>query len=77
MLPFPDNDPARLRLGGFFLSTPQSSSRPSPLADPNMKARLAAMGGAVLPGPPISAKLIAAETEMRAKMVTFSGAKAD
>jgi hypothetical protein len=66
-----DNDPARLRLGGVFLSTPPSSSSVT-LADPNMK-----MGGSVLSGarPPNSAKLIAPETEMWTKVVKLSGAK--
>ena len=46
------------------------------LADPKMKARLADLGGAVLPGSPADfAKLIAEETEKWAKVVRFSGAK--
>ena len=48
------------------------------LADPNMKARLADLGGTVLAGSPADfGKLIAEETEKWGKAVKFSGAKAD
>jgi tripartite-type tricarboxylate transporter receptor subunit TctC len=47
------------------------------LADPEMKARLADWGGAVLPGSPAQfAKLIADETEKWAKVIKFTGLKA-
>jgi tripartite-type tricarboxylate transporter receptor subunit TctC len=46
------------------------------LADPNMKARLADLGGTVLAGSPAEfGKLIAEETEKWGKVVKFSGAK--
>jgi tripartite-type tricarboxylate transporter receptor subunit TctC len=46
------------------------------LADPNMKARLADLGGTVLAGSPAAfGKLIAEETEKWGKVVKFSGAK--
>jgi tripartite-type tricarboxylate transporter receptor subunit TctC len=48
------------------------------LADPKLKARLAELGGTVLPGSPSDfGKLIAQETEKWAKVVTFSGVKPD
>jgi tripartite-type tricarboxylate transporter receptor subunit TctC len=47
------------------------------LADPEMKARLADLGGAVLPGSPAQfAKLIVDETEKWAKVIKFAGLKA-
>jgi tripartite-type tricarboxylate transporter receptor subunit TctC len=48
------------------------------LADPKMKARLADLGNTVLPGSPADfGKLIAEETEKWAKVVKFSGIKAE
>ena len=48
------------------------------LADPNMKARLAALGATALPGSPADfGRLIADETEKGAKVVKFAGVKAD
>jgi tripartite-type tricarboxylate transporter receptor subunit TctC len=48
------------------------------LADPTMKSRLAALGGDVIPSTPADfGKLVAAETKKWAKVVAFSGAKAD
>jgi tripartite-type tricarboxylate transporter receptor subunit TctC len=46
------------------------------LADPRIQARLADLGGTVLPGTPADfAKLIAEETQKWAEVVKFSGAK--
>jgi tripartite-type tricarboxylate transporter receptor subunit TctC len=46
------------------------------LADPKMKARLAGLGGTVLPGSPADfGKLIADDTEKWAKVVKFAGIK--
>jgi tripartite-type tricarboxylate transporter receptor subunit TctC len=48
------------------------------LADPKLKIRLADLGGVALPGSPAEfGKLIADDTEKWAKVVKFSGAKAD
>ncbi len=48
------------------------------LGDPKMKARIADLGGTVLPGSPADfGKLIAEETEKWAKVVKFAGIKAD
>jgi len=48
------------------------------LADPNMKTRLADLGGTVLAGSPADfGKLIAEETEKWGKVVRFTGIKAD
>ena len=48
------------------------------LADPNMKAQLADLGGTVLAGSPADfGKLIADETEKWAKVIKFAGIKAD
>jgi tripartite-type tricarboxylate transporter receptor subunit TctC len=48
------------------------------LADPKLKARLADLGGTVLPGSPADfGKLIADETEKWAKVVKFAGIKAE
>jgi tripartite-type tricarboxylate transporter receptor subunit TctC len=47
------------------------------LADPEMKVRLADLGGTVIPGSPAQfAKLIADETEKWAKVIKFAGLKA-
>jgi tripartite-type tricarboxylate transporter receptor subunit TctC len=48
------------------------------LADPGIKARLADLGGTVLPGSPADfGKLIVAETEKWAKVIKFAGIKAE
>jgi tripartite-type tricarboxylate transporter receptor subunit TctC len=48
------------------------------LADPKMKARLADLGGTVLPGTPADfGKFIAAETEKWGKVIKFAGVKAE
>jgi tripartite-type tricarboxylate transporter receptor subunit TctC len=48
------------------------------LADPQMKARLADMGGTVLTGSPVDfARILAEETDKWGKVVTASGAKAE
>jgi tripartite-type tricarboxylate transporter receptor subunit TctC len=48
------------------------------LADPTMKARLADLGGTLLPGSPSDfGKLITEETEKWGKVVKFTGAKPD
>src|SRR5262249_443584 len=48
------------------------------LSDPKLQARRGDGGGRALPGSPADfAKFIAAETEKWAKVVAFSGAKAD
>jgi tripartite-type tricarboxylate transporter receptor subunit TctC len=48
------------------------------LADPKLKSRFAALSATVLPGAPAEfGKLLVDETEKWAKVVKFSGAKAD
>jgi tripartite-type tricarboxylate transporter receptor subunit TctC len=48
------------------------------LADPNMKARIAELGGTVFPTSPADlGRFMAAETEKYAKVVKFAGIKAD
>ena len=46
------------------------------LAEPKIKARLAELGGVILPGSPTDfGKLIADDTEKWSKVIRFSGAK--
>jgi len=46
------------------------------LADPKLKARLAELGGTVLPGSPAGfSKLIADETEKWGRVIRFAGIK--
>jgi tripartite-type tricarboxylate transporter receptor subunit TctC len=46
------------------------------LADPKMKARLAGLGGTILPGSPTDfGKLLADETDKWGKVVKFAGIK--
>ena len=48
------------------------------LADPNIKARLADLGGTVLAGSPADfGRLVAEETEKWGKVIKFAGIKAD
>ena len=48
------------------------------LAEPKIKARLAELGGVILPGSPTDfGKLIADDTEKWSKVIKFSGAKSD
>lgn len=48
------------------------------LADPTMKAKIAALGGMIMAGTPADfGKFVASETEKWVKVVKFSGAKAD
>ena len=48
------------------------------LADPNMKARLADLGGAPMGGTPADfGKIIVSETEKWRKVVEFAGASVD
>jgi tripartite-type tricarboxylate transporter receptor subunit TctC len=48
------------------------------LADPKMKARLADLGGTVIPGSPTAfGKFISEDTEKWAKVIKFAGIKAD
>jgi tripartite-type tricarboxylate transporter receptor subunit TctC len=48
------------------------------LADPKIKARIAELGGAVIPGSPADfGKLITEETQKWAKVVKFAGARPD
>jgi tripartite-type tricarboxylate transporter receptor subunit TctC len=48
------------------------------LADPKMKARLADLGGMMVPGAPADfGKLVAAETDKWAKVIKFAAIKAE
>jgi tripartite-type tricarboxylate transporter receptor subunit TctC len=65
----PKNTPADIKLNKEINAA---------LADPKMKARLADLGGAVLPGSPADfGKLIAEETEKWAKVIRAANQKAE
>ena len=56
----------------------RSSEINAALVDPNVKARLADLGGTVLPGSPADfGKLIAAETEKWGKVIRAANIKPD